>query len=170
MSGIPRQKGGLSERRNGSQQQCTASRQSLSKLKTSVPRTISHKYCHSASLSFCLHSTDTIFVFVYNTCTMFIHTVCILSTTSVTHWCFKENIKEDPDGFLKQRGRVGPQLWWVDPRGEAKDADSNARVWHNHRQDWGLLWAINISSCLLWFVSFDFNTRSSSYLQEKTYH
>ena len=49
MSGIPRQKGGLSERRNGSQQQCTASQQSLLTFKTSVLRTISHKYYHSTS-------------------------------------------------------------------------------------------------------------------------
>ena len=43
-------------------------------------------------------------------------------------------LKEDPDGFLKQRGGVGPQLRGVARRGEAKDADSNARIWHNHGQ------------------------------------
>ena len=51
----------------------------------------------------------------------------------------KDNMSEDPNGFPKQLGGMGPQIRWVACQGEPEDANSNARVWRNHCQDRGIL-------------------------------
>ena len=58
MSGTLRRMVGLPGRSKRSQQQCTASPQSLSRLTSSAPRNICHKYCTLASSNFHLHSTS----------------------------------------------------------------------------------------------------------------
>merc|ERR1711971_796587 len=69
MSGSPSQMGGLSERTRRSQQQCTASQQSLSPLRISVlPTNISHKCSTAASSDLYLYSTLLPTLSFYNTC------------------------------------------------------------------------------------------------------
>ena len=132
MSGTLSSMGGLPGRTKGSQRQCTASQRSQSRLTISaLPRNISpcfselHKYCPCASSDYSLYST------LMPTVNVSIHVHCPYSLCSL--------YKDDPNGFLKQRGWMGPKIRWVACQGEPKDADSNAWIWYNQSQDQGIL-------------------------------